>query len=61
MSYNPLSDEAIIKFVQCLEVNNVLQVLGLPYFPQKIQEKIKCIQEAVNKKRESKCQVMVSF
>ena len=63
MSYNPLSDEAIVKFVQCLEVSNVLQVLSLPYSPlKKIQEEIRCIQEAVNKKREGKgCQVTISF
>ena len=62
ISYNPLSDEAIVKFVQCLEVNNVLQVLGLPYFPLKVQEKIRCVQETVNKKRERKgYQVTISF
>ena len=53
MYNNPLSGEAIINIVQCLEVNNTIQLLGLPYCPQDIQENIKSLQE-VNKKRESR-------
>ena len=52
MSYNPLSSEVILKIVKCLKANNVLQVLGLPHFPLKIQQDIRCIQEAFNMKRE---------
>ena len=50
---NRLSSEAIINIVRCLEVNNTLQLLGLPHCPQAIQENIKSLQEVVNKKRES--------
>ena len=58
MFSNPLSGEAIINIVRCLEVNNTLQLLGLPDCPQAIQENIKSLQEVVNKKRESRgCQV----
>ena len=54
---NQLSNEAIINIVQCLEVNNTLQLLGLPYCPQTIKENIRSLQ-VVNKKRESRgCQV----
>ena len=51
---NPLSREAIINIVQCLEANNALQLLGLPHCPQGIQENIISLQEVVNKKRESR-------
>ena len=55
---NPLSGEAIINIVRYLEVNNTLQLLGLPDCPQAIKENIKSLQEVVNKKRESRgCQV----
>ena len=55
---NPLSSEAIINIVRCLEVNNTLQLLGLPGCPQAFKENIKSLQEVVNKKRESRgCQV----
>ena len=55
---NPLSSEAIINIVRCLEVNNTMQILGLPDCPQDIQENIRSLQEVVNKKRESQgCQV----
>ena len=55
---NPLSSEAILNIVRCLEVNNTLQLLGLPDCPQGVQENVTSLQEAVNKKRESRgCQV----
>ena len=58
MMDNPLSNEAITNIVRCLEVNNTIKVLGLPYCPQAIQENIRSLQEVVNKKRESQgCQV----
>ena len=58
MYLNPLSSEAILNIVRCLEVNNTLQLLGLPDCPQGVQEKVTSLQEAVNKKRESQgCQV----
>ena len=62
MSYNPLSSEAIIKVVRCLEVNTTLQRIRLPVCPQGIQEIIRSMQEAVNKKREGRgCQVKLEI
>ena len=55
---NPLSSEAIINIVRCLEVNNTLQLLWLPHCPEDIQKNIRSLQEVFNKKRESRgCQV----
>ena len=62
MSLNQLRSEAILNIVQCLEVNNTLQLLGLPHSPQGIQEDVSSLQEAINKKRESRgCQVKLKF
>ena len=62
MSYNPLSNEAILNIVRCLEVNNTLQLLGLPDCPQGVQQNVTSLQEAVNKKRESRgCQVKLKI
>ena len=62
MSFNPLSSEAILNIVRCLEVNNTLQLLGLPDCPQGVQENATSLQEAVNKKRESRgCQVKLKI
>ena len=62
MWFNRLSSEAIINIVRCLEVNNTIQVLWLPYCPQDIQENIRSLQEVVNKKRESRgCQVKLKI
>ena len=59
---NPLSSEAIVNIVQCLEDNNTLQLLGLPESPQDIQQNIRSLQEVVNKKRESRgCQVKLEI
>ena len=58
---NLLSSEAIINIVRCLEVNNTIQVLGLPVCPQDFQENIRSLQ-VVNKKRESRgCQVKLEI
>ena len=62
MCDNPLSSEAILNIVRCLEVNNTLQLLGLPDCPQGVQENVTSLQEAVNKKRESRgCQVKLKI
>ena len=62
MSSNPLSSEAIINIVRCLEVNNTLQLLGLLNCHQAIQENFGSLQEIVNKKRESRgCQVKLEI
>ena len=62
MCDNPLSSEAIINIIRCLQVNNTLKVLGLPECPQDIQENIRSLQEVVNKKRESRgCQVKLEI
>ena len=62
MYHNPLSSEATLNIVRCLEVNNTLQLLGLPDCSQGIQENITSLQEAVNKKRESRgCQVKLEI
>ena len=62
MYRNPLSSEAILNIVRCLEVNNTLQLLGLPDCPQGVQENVTSLQEAVNKKRESRgCQVKLKI
>ena len=59
---NPLSSEAILNIVRCLEVNNALELLGLPDCPQGVQENVTSLQEAVNKKRESRgCQVKLKI
>ena len=59
---NPLSSEAIVNIVQCLEDNNTLQLLGLPESPQDIQQNIRSLQEVVNKERESRgCQVKLEI
>ena len=59
---NPLSSEAIVNIIQCLKVNDTLQVLGLPEFPEDIQENIRSLQEIVNNKRESRgCQVKLEI
>ena len=58
MDDNPLSSEAIVTIVQCLEVNDTLQLIGLPDCPQATQENILSLKEAVNNKRASRgCQV----
>ena len=54
MYHNPLNSEAILNIVQCLGVNNTLHFLGLPDCPQGIQDNVLSLQEAVNKKRESR-------
>ena len=51
---NPLSSETIINIVRCLEVNNRLQLLGLPDCSEDVQENIISLQEVVNEKRESR-------
>ena len=57
-----LSSEAIINIVQCLEVNNTLQLLGLPDCPQAIEKNIRSLQVVINKKRESRgCQVKLEI
>ena len=61
MHCNPLSSEAMVKIVQCLEVNNTLEYLGLPE-SKDIQDKIRSLQEAVNKKRQSRgCHVKLEI
>ena len=62
MHGNQLSSEAIINIVRCLEVNSILQFLRLPHYSQGIQEHIRSLQEAVNKKRKSRgCQVKLEI
>ena len=58
MYLNPLSSEAIVNIVECLEANDTLQLIGLPDCPQATQENILSLKEAVNNKRTSRgCQV----
>ena len=55
---NPLSSEAIVNIVQCLESNDTLQLIRLPKCPQATKENILSLKEAVNNKRASRgCQV----
>ena len=62
MYLNPLSNKAILNIVQCLEINNALQLLGLPQCPQNVRKNIESLQELVNKKRESRsCQVKLEI
>lgn len=57
---NPLTGEAIVNMVANLKVNNTLEVLGLPNCPEHIRKRIICLQEVINKRRESQgCQVML--
>ena len=59
---NPLSSEAIVNIVQCLEANDTLQVIGLPDCPQATQENIRSLQDVVNNKRASRgCQVKLEI
>ena len=56
MYNNPLSTEAIL---QCLKVNDTLQLLRLPECPE---ENIRSLQEVVNKNRASRgCQVKLEI
>ena len=58
MYRNPLPSKTIIKIVQCLEVNDTLQLLGLPDCSQNIEH----IREVVNKKRESRgCRIKLEI
>ena len=60
MYYNPLSSEAIVTIVQCLEANDTLQLIRLPDCPQ--AENIRSLQEVVNNKRASRgCQVKLEI
>ena len=56
MYNNPLSSKVMTDIVQCLEANDTLQLLGIPagYHSQDVQENIRCLQEVINKKRESR-------
>ena len=59
---NPLSDKAIINIVQCLQANNTLELLGLPKCSHSIQKNVRCLQEVINKKRETRgCQVKLAI
>ena len=59
---NPLSNEAILNIIRCLEVNNTLYLIGLPNCPHGVQENVRSVQEAVNKKRESQeCRVKLKI
>ena len=59
---NPLSSEAIVNIVQCLEANDTLQVIGLPHCPQATRENIRSLQDVVNNKRASRgCQVKLEI
>ena len=48
---NPLSGNAIINIVQCLEVNNTLQYLGLPQCSEDVQKNIRFLQQVINERR----------
>ena len=62
MYRNLLSSEAIVTIVQCLEANDTLQLIGLPYCPQATQDNIGSLQEVVNNKRASRgCQVKLEI
>ena len=59
---NPLKSEDIVKIVNVLKVNNTLSSLYLPECPGDVKKRIACIQEDINKKRESQgCQVKLSI
>ena len=59
---NPLSSEAIVNIVQCLEANDTLQVIWLPNCPQATRENIRSLQDVVNNKRASRgCQVKLEI
>ena len=56
---NPLTGEAIVTIVNALKVNNTLELLRLPQCTRGIEKTIiSCLQEVINKNRESRgCQV----
>ena len=58
---NLLSNEAIISIVRCLEVNDTLQLLGLPNCSQAIQENIKPLQQVLKKRKSRGCQVKLEI
>ena len=58
MYNNPLTGKAIVNIVNRLKGNNTLELLRLPTCPEDINKKLNSLQEAINKKRESRgCQV----
>ena len=60
---NPISEECAQLIVQALQYNNTLQELWLNYdYHDDVQEKIRSLQEEVNKKRETRgCQVKLEI
>ena len=59
---NPLSTEAIVNIVQCLVVNDTLQLIGLPECSQITQDNIRSLEEIVECKRASRgCQVKLQI
>ena len=62
MYNNPISGECAQLIVQALQHNNTLQQLNLKNYPDDVKEKIRSLQEEVNKKRETHgCQVKLQI
>ena len=62
MHSNPISEECAQLIVQALQHNNTLQQLYLNYYYHDAKEKIRSLQEEVNKKRETHgCQVKLQI
>ena len=63
MEYNPISEECAQLIVQALQHNNTLRLLRLNYYyHDDVKEKIRSLQEEVNKKRETHgCQVKLKI
>jgi len=57
-----ISGEAAQHLLQALQHNNTLQWLGLPRYTEDVKEKIRSLEEEVNKKRESRgCQTKLNI
>ena len=55
---NPMTGEAIVNIVNALKNNNTLALLRLPQCSEGIKKTINCLQEVINKNRESQgCQL----
>ena len=62
MNHNPISEECAQLIVQALQHNNILQELYLNDYNDDVKEKIRSLQEEVNKKRETHgCQAKVEI
>ena len=62
MHDNKISGEAAQRLLQSLQLSNILQELWLPSYTEDVKERIKSLQQEVNKNRESRgCQTKLNI